>query len=288
MRDDLPSITAAAVAYARAVASTNQMLNRPVGDDIARQLVPSLLAKFVPTRGGVAVPLRQKLIRVTTAGLIDHIALRTCAIDEAVNAALAENIQQLVLLGAGLDARAYRLDRLSDVTVFEVDHPATHQYKRRRTASLKASCRELKSVAIDFARESLDTVLAAAGHDAKVPTAWIWEGVTMYLPHEATVQTMGAITQRSATGSRLMMTYMTPLLVEAKDPARVVTRAAFGVLGEPLIGAMTTTECHKLLSSSGFEVLQDGNNQTWARAFDGNEHLPIFYRGEHLVVAQRL
>ena len=103
---------------------------------------------------------------------------RTVAIDDAVRAATAP---QVVILGAGLDGRAWRMPELRDVTVFEVDHPDSQRVKRARVSALEPVARDIRFVPVDFTRDRLDDALAAAGHDATRATTWIWEGVVMYL-----------------------------------------------------------------------------------------------------------
>jgi hypothetical protein len=93
---------------------------------------------------------------------------RTRLIDDTVADALARGMEQLVILGAGFDARAYRLPGLSDVAVFEVDHPATLAKKRSvlRRASLDAPSR-VRSVGIDFRSADLAPVMDAAGYSTQ-------------------------------------------------------------------------------------------------------------------------
>src|SRR5262249_46565830 len=98
---------------------------------------------------------------------------RTIAVDEAVREARSP---QLVILGAGLDGRAWRMRELAETTVFEVDHPDTQREKRSRIGTLAQAARDVRFVPVDFTRDSLDEALAAAGHDPARPTTWIWEG----------------------------------------------------------------------------------------------------------------
>src|SRR4029079_7896772 len=84
---------------------------------------------------------------------------------------------------------------------FEVDHPATQGIKRARVAQLPPPIGILSFASIDFERESLDKSRARAGHDRKLPTCWIWEGVVMSLTHDAMQATLAGIAGRSANGS---------------------------------------------------------------------------------------
>src|SRR6266576_3103389 len=92
---------------------------------------------------------------------------RTIAIDDAVR---KRHSPQLVILGAGLDGRAWRMTELAGADVFEVDHPASQQDKRERAGDLRPLARSLRYVPVDFTRDRLDVALAAAGHQQSVPT----------------------------------------------------------------------------------------------------------------------
>ena len=125
MREGRASTTAIFVAWARG-------LGRDVHDALAPEVLPAPLALHVsanqrfPT---AAAPLKW-LARAPTFGLVDHIALRTMAIDAALRDAIDDGIDRLVILGAGLDSRAWRLPWLAAVDVMEVAHPATQALKR--------------------------------------------------------------------------------------------------------------------------------------------------------------
>ena len=174
---------------------------------------------------------------------------RTIAIDEAVRAAASP---QVVILGAGLDGRAWRMPELRDVTVFEVDHPDSQREKQARAAALQRIAREVRFVPVDFARDRLDDALAAAGHDPARPTTWVWEGVVMYLERADIEATLAVIQRRSAPGSRLVL------------HVRALGRcccALIGLLvrrlGEPLRSLFTPEQMRALLARHGFAVARD-------------------------------
>lgn len=176
--------------------------------------------------------------------------VRTVAIDRAVRAAAAP---QLVILGAGLDGRAWRMKELAGTTVFEVDHPASQAAKRVRAAALTPTAREIRFVAVDFTRDSLEEKLGKAGHDPQLPTTWIWEGVVMYLTRAAIEATLAVVEQRSAAGSRLAVLY--------HAPAPLLTLAGWflRLLGEPLRSAFDAAQMKELLAAHGFIVVRDGS-----------------------------
>jgi methyltransferase (TIGR00027 family) len=133
---------------------------------------------------------------------------RTRMIDDAVRHVLRDDIDQVVILGAGFDCRAYRLPALAAATVFEVDHPATRALK---LAGLQRALPMLPGnvhfVAIDFNRQRLPEVLASAGFDPARPAVFLWEGVTNYLTAEA-VDAVLSFVARCASRTRLIFTYV--------------------------------------------------------------------------------
>lgn len=116
----------------------------------------------------------------------------------------------MLILGAGLDSRAYRFhDRLPGVPVFEVDHPLSQKVKKERGERyLGRRPDHVRYVPVDFTRESLFDCLTTAGYDTDLPTVFTMEGVTMYLPEAAVRETLSLISGNSGPGSSLMMDYV--------------------------------------------------------------------------------
>jgi methyltransferase (TIGR00027 family) len=194
----------------------------------------------------------------------DMMALRTLAIDSAVRDAIARGAKQLVILGAGFDGRAWRMPELAGVKVFEVDHPATQGVKREKAALLPPATGSVTFVPTNFEQEKLADVLARAGHEAGVPTCWIWEGVVMYLTREAMRATLAAIAGRSAPGSTLIINYHA-------EHRNLIARMMFRLIGEPMISAHLPAEMKSELQRVGFEVREDGGMADWNRRFAGGK-----------------
>jgi len=184
-------------------------------------------------------------------------AVRTQAIDEAVREASSA---QLVILGAGLDGRAWRMTDLAEVVVFEVDHPDSQREKRKRVESLTRSARDVRFVPLDFAEGELDQALSAAGHDPNRPTTWVWEGVVMYLTRPAIESTLSVIARRAAPGSSLTVLYHSPALI-LYLVGSIVRR-----LGEPLRSAFSPQAMRSLVRQYGFEVVRDRSVAELGRA----------------------
>ena len=108
------------------------------------------------------------------------LAARTRFFDEQVLSAIAANVGQIVILGAGYDDRALRF-RSPAVRYFELDHPATQADKAGRLLTLETETDRLVLAPADFREDDVAVVLAAAGHDASTPSLFICEGLLVYL-----------------------------------------------------------------------------------------------------------
>jgi methyltransferase (TIGR00027 family) len=156
---------------------------------------------------------------------------RTRLIDDVTDAALRAGIDQVVTLGAGFDARAYRMPGLARVTVFEVDHPATSAVKQALVrAALGRLPGHVRFVALDFDADPLDAVMQSAGFDARRVTLFLWEGVTNYLTEAAVASTLRWCAS-AAGGSRVVFTYVDRRVLDA-PAAFVGTKALFDRLAE--------------------------------------------------------
>lgn len=133
----------------------------------------------------------------------EGMAVRTRHFDKLFTDAAAAGIRQAVVLAAGLDARAYRLTWPDGTVVFEVDQPEVIEFKTRTLADLGATpAADRRTVAIDL-RDDWPKALGDKGFDRSQPTAWIAEGLLIYLPPDAQDKLFDNITELSAPGSRL-------------------------------------------------------------------------------------
>ena len=283
MREGRPSTTAGLVCVARGVGAGAAV------DPIAHTLLPGPLPRWLagfrsPGRRAVA----RWLLRAASLGMVDHVSLRMAAIDAALSRAVAAGTEQVVLLGAGLDARAHRLS-MPAVRVFEVDHPATQAYKRRRVDALARTCRTLEYVPVDFERDALAAQLAERGHDAARPTFWIWEGVTMYLHRAALEATLADVSARSAPASELAVSYVAPEALAFRGVGVWAVEHAFELaFSEAMVGAIPRRALHDLLAEAGWTVTSDTCSRDWASLAGTSRLVGSLFRGERLAVARRV
>lgn len=131
---------------------------------------------------------------------------------EAVHARSGPRIEQVVILGAGWDSRAYGILKHENVRVFEVDMPATQRAKKDALEAGGIDTSHVTFVETDFNQRSWLGAVEDAGFDAALPTFILWEGVTMYLDEDAVRTTLGHV-QKLAPGSRIAFDYLSRELV---------------------------------------------------------------------------
>lgn len=280
MKAERASRTALMVAYMRAVADAGATHVPDFHDPTARVYLNAKwsrqLAKIEQQLRDGRESTRLRVSRVAA----DNMALRTSAIDAAVRAAVESGTAQVVILGAGLDGRAWRMDELAGARVFEVDHPATQAFKRRHLDALPPPVARVEFVPVDFEHDSLDAALARAGHATTRPTCWIWEGVVMYLTHEAMRATLADVARRSAAGSTLVVNYHTTM-------RRGLVGWVLRLMGEPVRSEWSPAEMAADLRAAGFQVTGDTGVAEWAERFATGTVDTRAGRFMRLAVAQR-
>jgi methyltransferase (TIGR00027 family) len=179
--------------------------------------------------------------------------------EDALGRAVGRGVGQYVILGAGLDTFAYRSGPLAgQLRVFEVDHPATQDWKRRALAAARlAEPDSVTFVPADLAADSLAGRLAAAGFDTAAPALVSWLGVTMYLTRDAIAATLAAI-GGLAPGTELVADYMLPegLRDEAGAGYAALVAQASAERGEPWLSWFAPAELSDLARRYGFGAIR--------------------------------
>ena len=191
-----------------------------------------------------------------------YVNARTRHIDEQLKAAAREGVEQVLVLGAGFDSRAYRFhDVYPRLKFFEIDLPATTRAKQDAVIRVLGHLPQyVKYVAIDFDAQTLDSELPAAGYDPEKRSLFIIEGVTMYVNSAGNEAMFEFIRRHSPAGSRLVFDYILRQVVEGNYEGLYAARAeATGLaqIGEPLVTGWTPTEAHSLLQRHGLELIRD-------------------------------
>lgn len=198
--------TAVMVAAARAVET--EQPDPLIRDPYARLLVHNAGAEVLwEAMLEPEIVAKIEAIDKESAARIQHIrgyqAVRTHFFDAYFADAVAAGIRQVVILASGLDSRAYRLDWPAGTVLYEIDQPQVLEYKSSTLAASGATpSADRREVAIDL-RDDWPTALRAAGFDPTQPTAWLAEGLLMYLPAEAQDKLFTLIGELSPVGSRV-------------------------------------------------------------------------------------
>lgn len=191
-------------------------------------------------------------------------------IDEVVLGEAAAGLDELILLGAGLDTRPYRLaEQLRGVRTIEVDHPASLESKRERVrALLGAEPPELTYLGIDFNSDDLGAALEGAGHDRAARSLFLWSGVSMYLPEQAVASVLGWVGGHGAASSIVFDAAWKGAIDGSGDYyGAAELRAAVSRLGEPLLWGVAEGQVEEELARFGLRVERAADEEEARRAY---------------------
>jgi methyltransferase (TIGR00027 family) len=290
MKKSQASRTAQAMSMFRALESARPANVRLFSDRFA----PRFLS--MPMRLAVCAAEKSPTVQDWLAKYIDHrwpgarssgIA-RTAFIDSVLCEELASGIAQVVILGAGYDSRAYRIDAMKRVRVFEVDRAETQRLKQSRLAgALKALPDHVAFVDLDFLQQNLAEALGSRGFTPQRKAFFIWEGVTNYLSAE-TVDATFRFFGSCAAGSVVAFTYVDQRLLDGSgvfslglNVARLLEAASepwkFGFYSEELPG---------YLHERGLQLTEDlGAVEYGARFMHATKEQMSGYEFYHVAIA---
>jgi methyltransferase (TIGR00027 family) len=183
------------------------------------------------------------------------VAVRSRFAQDCLAQAVARGVRQVVVLGAGLDTTALRNP---GVSVFEVDHPTTQDWKRRQLAAMNITLPDsLRFAAVDFEREALSEGLPRSGFDAAQPAFFVWLGVVPYLTRDAIEASLNFIA--AIPGSEVVFDYSQPPEHYPPKQRKFVMALAERVaaLGEPFRSHFDPPEMAALLKARSFYEIED-------------------------------
>ena len=242
MKKNTPSRTAQYMALFRAIESAGSKKHRLFHDPFASIFLDSGLKIVVKISSKPLIGvLTSKIIEKQAPGAFSSGVARTIYIDDLLKKTINSGIKQVIILGAGFDTRSLRLEFLKNISVIEIDHPDTSQFKIQK---IKDSIGELpqnvKYYQIDFNQESLIDMATRNNINLNIPTTFIWEGVTNYLEQEAIDTTFEFMIQ-FPNNSYIIFTYINK-----------------NVLDSP--GSFQNTE--------KYHSILEKNEETWTFGFD--------------------
>lgn len=269
----MPENKAAATAFGPMVLSAIEHNEPPerrlVDDPLARRFLPARLRAVVDAT-------RARLLRDTMIGASERsgpglwagIACRKRYIDDNLAAAMGST-DAVVVLGAGLDTRAYRLAQHSTAPVFEVDLPVNiarkHDIVDHALGGVPSS---VQLVAVDFETESFAQALTAHGYRRDARTFVIWEGVTQYLTADAVDATFAQL-RECAPGSRIDFTYIRSDFIDGTNHygARSVYRRFVGRRHPLWLSGLDPAHVSDYLAEYGWRLVEDAGPDEFMRRY---------------------
>jgi methyltransferase (TIGR00027 family) len=264
MRSGVASMTARGVAVGRSLIERRPW---PPGDADADN---RLIANLADGIGDADIQRRRH-----DTGFFSWLRARTVFFDNTLISALRNDVEQIVILGAGYDGRALRY-RTPNVQFFEVDHPATQADKRQRLQAIDAPRDGVAFVAADFTEPGLAARLQAAGHDARRPSLFICEGVLRYLPEPAYHDLLNVAAERAAPTSVLAASVSTR--DDAPDERERAREEFLAEAGEAVLTVPPRAVALQWIADAGWKVEE---------VIDASHETQAARRGRLLVQARR-
>jgi methyltransferase (TIGR00027 family) len=267
MKEGKASRSADGTAALRAVESLKLANERVLHDPYAIQFLSGIYSTLTITRFLIPFRLLVKIIdwyaSRTHPGGISYMVVRPRYIDDYLIQCIEDGIEQLVILGAGYDSRAFRFNALKEkVRVFEIDHPDSQKIKKEKVRKIFGSLPDhVVYVPVDFNKEKPDEKLYESGYDKNLKTLFIWEGVTMYLTAEAVDETLAFVVNKSGEGSSIIFDYAYESVIDGrmkmKEAEKLIKLQAN--IGEPLTFGIEDGTIMEFLGVRGFGQVEDMN-----------------------------
>lgn len=211
--------TATMVAAQRALANRESLIDDPYAEPLVRAVGMDFFIRALDGEIDFGDVDPEFDMRRAAEGM----AVRTRWFDRLFTDGAAAGIRQAVILAAGLDARAYRLDWPGGTTVYELDQPEVIEFKTKTLAGLDAKPKsDRRTIAIDL-RNDWPKALLDNGFDPGQATAWIAEGLLIYLPPEAQDLLFDRINELSAPGSRVATEHIPDMTMFSDERSKQIT-----------------------------------------------------------------
>ncbi|MGB9979886.1 SAM-dependent methyltransferase [Methanobacterium sp.] len=203
-------------------------------------------------------------------GLSSSIMARVRYFDDFTKKSIDEGIEQLIILGAGYDTRAYRIEEFKDIKVFEVDHPNTQSFKIQKIGEIFGSLPgHVVYVPVDFEKETFSQKLFDNGYDPSKKTLFIMEGLIMYIPPKAVAETLLFIVENSGKGSAVIFDYYPESIVDGTCKLEIGAniRNYVAKQGEPLQFGIKEEKIEDFLIEFGFSKVQNVTSKDYKKLY---------------------
>jgi methyltransferase (TIGR00027 family) len=253
------SKTAEGVALQRLRESVKPESERICYDRYAAYLIDPNVLEFIH-KNPYLVRTETEKYEMILPGMFNSIIARVRYFDDFVNRSIYEGFEQIVIMGAGYDTRAYRIEGIKKLKVFEMDHSDTQSIKIERLKKIFDPLPEhVIFIPIDFETGILSQRLIDSGFDKSKKTLFIMEGLVMYLTPESVDETLFFIANNSGKGSAIIFDYYPKSVVDitCKSKCEKNIRDFMARHGEPLKFGIEEGKVETFLSKRGFSQIHN-------------------------------
>jgi methyltransferase (TIGR00027 family) len=222
-------------------------------------------------------------------GVIGNLLYRTKFIDEILKENINENIEQVLILGAGFDTRAYRLEGIQYIIFYEVDCPETIFKKKERLKKLyKDIPQNVNLLSIDFEENKLEEKMKKSNFNKNKKTLVIWEGVTQYIDKEALNNVLDYLSSIKSE-SKLLFTYIKKEIIDGSNRSEIDHNIiSFAEkMGSPWKTGINPAEIEELLENRSLKLLKDVGAKDYKKLYSHLTKREInVYNGERLAYVE--
>lgn len=203
-------------------------------------------------------------------GASNSIIARVRFFDEVVKSSIDDGLEQLVIVGAGYDTRAYRIKGLDKIQVFEMDHPATQKIKIKKIKEIfKSLPNHVTYIPLDLEVDKFDQKLLETDYDTSKKTLFIMEGLLMYIPPEIVDKLLFFIVNNSGRGSSILFDYFPLSVIDGTCELEAGQNLQKGVsdAGEPLKFGISEGSGESFLNQRGFKMIKNMTSEDYKKAY---------------------
>jgi len=251
------SRTAEGMALLRAVEQFERESDRILDDPHAADLLQHPVARAIG-RSQILAYFYSAWLSHFAPGAQATLVTRARLADDIATGLAKDGLKQIVVLGAGFDLMPFRRRyELQDVTIFEMDHPATQLVKLSSIGSVAPG--NVRFIPVNFEHEDFGEKLLENGYDLQAKTLFLWLGVTYYLTQAAIDKTFERLKEFCRAGTHLIFDYLLLSVLDGTTTDKHAIRQTKFIarLGEPWLWGIYPEQIADFLSSYGFQLITD-------------------------------
>lgn len=269
MKKEPSSKTAEGIALHRFRESVRPEIERICYDPYAVYFINPGILEFIRNNPDKARAESERYNRYLP-GASNSVVARVRYFDDFVKKSINEGFEQLVIMGAGYDSRAYRIEGMGKLKVFEVDHPDTQKVKMEKIRKIFNSLpNHVIYVSVDLATEDLGQKLQDTGYDRSKKTLFLMEGLLYYLPPKFVDGILSFISTKSSKGSAILFDYFPESVVNGSCELEVGRNLHnhLAEMGEPLLFGIRDGQVETFLIERGFSRVKNVTTEEYKKMY---------------------